>query len=166
VKGNQMSNFETIFNNPEKAMAIIFHMTNSHEIAAQTITDIHKGILKVTDIVDQTSNFLEKLNFLEIPKAMLNNLEQANNARESFADVLSKFEAERADYDNYMMEIYSLTLDLCTIGQQITAAFGNTDEFGIDNLMPNRESFFKEVYDLFTELSFQSRDVVKEYAIL
>lgn len=161
-----MSNFETIFNNPEKAMAIIMHMTNSHEIAAQTITDIHKGILKVTDIVNETSNFLEKLNFLQIPQSMLNNLEQANNARESFADTLSKSEAERADYDKYIMEIYSLTLELCTIGQQVTASIGNNNEFGIDDLMPNRESFFKEVYDLFTELSLQTRDVVKEYAIL
>ena len=61
-----MSSFETIFNNPEKAMAIIFHMTSSHEIAAQTITDIHKGILKATEIVNQTSNFLEKLNWMKM----------------------------------------------------------------------------------------------------
>jgi hypothetical protein len=116
-----MSNFETIFNNPEKAMAIIFHMTSSHEIAAQTVTDIHKGILKATEIVNQTSNFLEKLNFMQIPQTMLKNLEKANNARDSFANVLENLKAERVDYDKYIMEIYSLTLELCIIGQQITA---------------------------------------------
>jgi hypothetical protein len=161
-----MSSFETIFNNPEKAMAIIFHMTSSHEIAAQTITDIHKGILKATEIVNQTSNFLEKLNFMKIPQSMIENLEKANNARDSFANILENLKAERIDYDKYIMEIYSLTLELCTIGQQITAVIGNTDEFGIDHLFPNRESFFKEIYDLFTELSFQSKDVVQEYASL
>jgi Icc-related predicted phosphoesterase len=161
-----MSNIESIFNDPEKAMAIIFHMTNSHEIAAQTITDLHKSIIKATDTVNQTHKFLDKLVWMEIPQNMLANIEMARDARESFANLLSNLEAERVDYDNYMMEIYSLTLELCTIGQQVSAVIGNTDEFQIDHLIPNRESFFKEVYDLFTELSFQSKDEVQEYANL
>jgi Icc-related predicted phosphoesterase len=161
-----MSSFETIFNDPEKAMAIIFHMTNSHEIAAQTITDIHKSIIKATDTVNQTHKFLDKLVWMEIPQNMLTNIEMARDARESFANTLSNSEAERVDYDNYMMEMYSLTLELCTIGQQVSAVIGNTDEFQIDHLIPNRESFFKEVYDLFTQLSFQSKDEVQEYANL
>jgi Icc-related predicted phosphoesterase len=161
-----MSNIESIFNDPEKAMAIIFHMTNSHEIAAQTITDLHKSIIKATDTVKQTHKFLDKLVFMEIPQNMLANIEMARDARESFANLLSNLEAERVDYDNYMMEMYSLTLELCTIGQQVSAVIGNTDEFEIDHLIPNRKSFFKEVYDLFTELSFQSKDEVQEYASL
>jgi Icc-related predicted phosphoesterase len=161
-----MANIESIFNDPEKAMAIIFHMTNSHEIAAQTITDIHKGIIQATDIVKQTYKFLDKLVFMEIPQNMLTNIEMARDARESFANLLSNLEAERVDYDNYMMEMYSLTLELCTIGQQVSAVIGNTDEFGIDDIIPNRESFFKEVYNLFTELSFQSKDEVQQYASL
>jgi CRISPR/Cas system-associated endonuclease Cas3-HD len=161
-----MANIEIIFNDPEKAMAIIFHMTNSHEIAVQTITDINKSMFKATSVVNKLDEFLEKINLLQIPKTMLENIEMARDARESFANTLSNSEAERVDYDNYIMEMYSLILEACTIGQQIAASIGNTDEYEIDHLIPNRESFFNEVYDLFQQLATQTKDEVKEYAIL
>lgn len=161
-----MANIESIFDNPEKAMAIILHMTNSHEVAAQTITDVNKGILVAMQYANQTEKYMEKLNFLQVPQSMLENIQNILDIRESFGQTLSEFKAERADYDNYIMEVYSSILELCTIGQQIAASMANTDEYDIDDLIPNRESFFKEVYDLFHELATQTKDQVKEYANL
>ena len=162
-----MSSIETIFNNPDKAMAILVHMSKSHEIAVETITEIHKVVLMAVDIVNEQRNFLEKINELNIPQEMLDNVQNAIEVREQFANFLLSGNAERINYDKYMMNIYSFVLEACSIGQRFAALMGNSnDQFNVRDHILNFDTIFKEIYDMFHELAEQSREQIKEYANL
>lgn len=162
-----MPDMTTLFNNPDKAMAILMHLSKSHEVAVLTITELNKELFKATSIANQERNFLEKLNEINIPQSMLDNVEAAIDARENFAKFLLSGNAKRVDYDSYMMEMYSFVIDACAIGQQLVSLMGNSnDQFNVRDIIADFDTIFKHVYDLFQQLLVLSVEQVKEYASL
>jgi len=161
-----MSPIENLFNEPTKALAIIAHLSKNHEIVATTITELHMQLINATSTANQLDNFLQKLNDMQIPKNMFNNLEAAISERQKMENLLDNNEISRADLDLYIMETFSLTDDLCSIGQQFVTLVGKNDQFNLQNIVVNFDTIFVKLYNLFHEVALTTFELVKEYGSL
>lgn len=161
-----MSNVENLFNNPTKALAIIAHLSSNHEVVATTITELHKQLIDATSIANELDNFLNKLNEMQIPTTMLNNLQVAITERQKMQNLLNNNEVNRVDLDLYIMQVFSLVDELCSIGQQVVALVGNNDEFNLEHIVVDYHTVFITLYNLFHEVALHTSELVKEYGSL
>lgn len=161
-----MSNIESLFNNPTKALSIIAHMSSNHEIVATTITELHKQLIDATSIANELDNFLKKLNEMQIPTSMLNNLQAAITERQKMQNLLDNDSVNRVDLDLYIMQVFSLVDELCSIGQQVVTLVGKNDDFNLQHIVIDYDTVFITLYNLFHEVALTTSELVKEYGSL
>ena len=159
-----MKNPEPIFNNSEKAMAIVSHFANTHEMVVESITDMCKeSIIHLLPVFDE---FMDNLAELSIPIRMLNNVENVEFVRNAMNDLIEKGNASRYDYDLFVMNMLDSIRDVVSIGIDQTNLVFKTYAFQMSETVDNVDLIREEFISLFDRVTNKMLRLTKEYASL
>jgi hypothetical protein len=159
-----MSDKDTMFNNPEKAFAIIMHLGQAHEVIVESIADMCKSsLIPLLPVID---NFMSDLDALSIPEKMMDNITNTNEIRENLANVIESGNDSRYHYDLYVMEITDSIRNLISIGLQQTNLIFNDYSIELSNTVEDVEQTGDEFRELLSTALNQAIDLSKQYAHL
>jgi hypothetical protein len=159
-----MSKENPIFNNPEKAMAIVSHFANTHEMVVESITEMCKeSIIHLLPVFDE---FMDNLGELSIPSRMLNNVENVEFIRNAMNNLIEKGNASRYDYDLFVMNMLDSIRDVISIGIDQANLVFKTYAFQMSETVDNVDLIREEFISLFDKVTNKMLRLTKEYASL
>jgi len=159
-----MSKENSIFNNPEKAMAILTHYAETHEMVVESITDMCKeSFIRLLPVFD---DFMAYLGDLSIPDRMMNNCDQVEFIRNTMSDLIEQGNATRYDYDLFAMNMLDSIRDVISIGIDQTNLIFKTFAFQMSETTPNVEDIREQFIELFDKVTNKMLHLTKAYASL
>lgn len=159
-----MSKENPIFNNTEKAMAILSHYATTHEMVVQSITDMCKeSMIKLLPVFD---DFIHHIGELSIADRMINNLEKVELIRNTMSDLIEQGNDSRYDYDLFAMNMLDSIRDVVSIGIDQTNLIFKTFAFQMSESVDNVDLIGEEFLDLFYKVTNKMLHLTKEYASL
>jgi hypothetical protein len=159
-----MSKENPIFNNPEKAMAILSHFASTHEMVVDSITEMCKeSILRLLPVFD---DFMSNLGELSIPDRMLNNVEKVEIIRNAMSDLIEEGNDSRYDYDLFAMNMFDSIRDVVSIGIDQANLIFKTFAFQMSETVEDVDLVREEFLDLFHKVNNKILRLTKEYASL
>jgi hypothetical protein len=159
-----MSKENPIFNNPEKAMAILTHYAETHEMVVESITDMCKeSFIRLLPVFD---DFMAYLGDLSIPDRMMNNCDQVEFIRNTMSDLIEQGNATRYDYDLFAMNMLDSIRDVISIGIDQTNLIFKTFAFQMSETTPNVEDIREQFIELFDKVTNKMLHLTKAYASL
>jgi hypothetical protein len=159
-----MSKENPIFNNQEKAMAIVNHFADTHEMVVESITEMCKeSIIHLLPVFD---DFMDNLGELSIPSRMLNNVENVEFIRNAMNNLIEEGNVSRYDYDLFVMNMLDSIRDVVSIGIDQANLVFKTYAFQMSETVDNVDLIREEFITLFDKVTNKMLHLTKAYASL